>query len=358
MQLSNDAFFSLVRLGIDHPATSLPQTINWQEIRELAERHGLYAVVLDSIDKLPSEQRPSQELLLEWIGKILQNYEYTYEQYCKAIAKLAGFYNCFGYKMMVIKGYACSLDWPKPEHRPCGDIDIWLFGKQKEADETLRQVQGPGFKIDKSHHHHTVFMWDDFTVENHYDFINVHDYRSSKGFESVFKEMGEDDSHSVKLLGENVYLPSPNLHALFLVRHLASHFAAAEITFRQILDWGFFVENHTKEVDWKWLEGLLDKYHMKDFFNSLNAICVEDFGFEAYIFPFIQFLPDLKNKILDDIMNPKFVAAEPQFLFPRLLYKYRRWQSNAWKQKLCYPESRVSGFLTNIWAHLLKPSSI
>lgn len=48
--------------------------------------------------------------------------------YLQAVASLAGFYNAHGYKMMVLKGYACSLNWPRPEHRPCGDIDIWLFG--------------------------------------------------------------------------------------------------------------------------------------------------------------------------------------------------------------------------------------
>ena len=36
------------------------------------------------------------------------------------------------------------------------------------------------------------------------------------------------------------------------------------------------MEKHSKEVDWGWLEGLLDKYHMKAFFGCVNAICVED----------------------------------------------------------------------------------
>lgn len=78
---------------------------------------------------------------------------------------------------MVLKGYACSIDWPKPEHRPCGDIDIWLFGKQKEADAALAaspKFHDSSFKIDSSHHHHTVFDWCSFSVENHYDFVNVY----------------------------------------------------------------------------------------------------------------------------------------------------------------------------------------
>ena len=272
---------------------------------------------------------------------------------------------------MVLKGYACSIDWPKPEHRPCGDIDIWLFGKQKEADAALAatskfhdswtsQAAKPSasFKIDSSHHHHTVFDWCGFSVENHYDFVNVHAHKSSAQLEKVFKELGEDDSHSVEVLGEKVYLPSPNLHALFLIRHMVSHFAAAEITLRQVLDWAFFVEKHTKELDWYWLDGMLVKYHMKEFVSCINAICVEDMGFSVDIFPSVQFVTELKERVLEDILDPEYTAAEPKGLIPRMIFKYKRWQGNAWKQEMCYGESRWSAFWSGIWAKILKPASI
>ena len=71
--------------------------------------------------------------MLQWIGNVLQGYENRFELYCHTIADLANFYNSQNIKMMVLKGYACSLDWPKPEHRPCGDIDIWQFGQQKDG---------------------------------------------------------------------------------------------------------------------------------------------------------------------------------------------------------------------------------
>lgn len=132
-----NAFVSLVRLGIGQALLNLPQKLEWNSIQEIASEHGLTAIVLDGIQQMPETKRPPQELLLEWIGEVLQSYEYRYEQYKQTIAEMAGFYNSHGYKMMVLKGYACSLDWPRPKHRPCGDIDIWQFGKQKEADKAL-----------------------------------------------------------------------------------------------------------------------------------------------------------------------------------------------------------------------------
>ena len=354
-----DSFIKFVRIGIGTSKdVIIPDGFDWASLKALADAQGLSAVVLDAIDKLPTDATETmpQMMRLEWIGEVMQNYEARYMAYEKAIGSLAGFYNRHGFKMMVLKGYACCLDWPKPEHRPCGDIDIWQFGQQKEADAAL--VEEMEIVIDNSHHHHTVFQWEDFVVENHYDFVNVHSRRSSAEMEKVFKSLGKDDSHSVDICGERVYLPSPNLHALFLVKHLASHFTGANITLRQVLDWAFFIKEHSSEIDWEWFDSMLEKYHLKDFISCINAICVENLGFDTAAFKRVQFKPQLKDRILSDILNPEFKTASPKHIVPRLKYKYRRWHGNAWKQELCFSESRWESFLTGIWAKMLKPSSI
>lgn len=353
---SKETFLHIVRLGIGHSADYISEEIDWSIIQALAEQQGLYAVVLDGVEKLSSSQRPPQAFLLELIGEVLQNYEHRYSEYCRTIAKMAGFYNSHGFKMMVLKGYACGLNWAKPNHRPYGDIDIWQFGQQKDADTLLAKEKR--IKIDNSHHHHSVFYWRDFMVENHYDFINVYHHKSNIELEKVFKKLGQDDTHYVVVNGEKVYLPSPNLHALFLLKHTMNDFTSFSMTLRQLLDWAFFVEKHSKEIDWKWLVGVLEKYHMLDFFNIINAICVEDLGFEASMFHGVQFKPEMKEKVLCNILNPKFTAAEPSSLIPRLIYKYKRWKGNRWKHEMCYNESMWNTFWFGVWGHLLKPKSI
>ena len=357
----NKALLSLIRLGLGHDGGIQETEFDWLAIKTLADQQELTAVVLDGIERFKSlivqeVKGSNQQFLLQWIGEVMQSYEARYAEYEKAISSLAGFYNQHGFKMMVLKGYTCSLNWPKPNHRPCGDIDIWQFGQYKEADAALAREKG--IKIDNSHHHHTVFYWENFMVENHYDFINVHSRKPNIELEKIFKELGKDDSHYIELNGKKLYLPSPNLHALFLMRHLVAHFTSVSITLRQVLDWAFFVEKHGKDVDWEWLVDVLKKYHMMDFYNTINAICVDDLGFDAKNFSDVQFRLDLKDMVLNDILFPKYSASEPSSLIPRLVYKYRRWQGNAWKQELCYSESRWSAFWNSVWGHLLKPKSI
>ena len=379
MKLENSqAFLTLVRLGINHELNNDSkltiydsETIDWTELKVLAERQGLFAILMDGIEKVRCQKEDSrcnlnflsQKIVLQWIGEVLQNYEKRFQTYRKAIGELASFYNAHGLKMMVLKGYACNIDWPKPEHRPCGDIDIWLFGKQREADNILGEwflVHDSGLSIDTSHHHHTVFEWNGFAVENHYDFVNVHHDKSNASIEKIFKELGQDAQYSIEVLGVIVYIPSPNLHALFLLRHMLMHFVAIGINLRQILDWAFFVEKHTKEVDWEWLNCILEKFHMKEFFNIINAICVYDLGFNTELFPTIQFLPELKERVLGDILSPEYdwMDAHRLNLIPRMLFKFRRWKSGAWKRKLCYKESDLETFFWGIRSHLLKPATI
>lgn len=350
-----DFFLQLVRMGIGHSANFQQKFVNWLEIKELAEHHGLTAIILDGIDKIQQGCKMPLDLKLQWIGEVLQDYEGRYAAYEKTVSEMAGFYHQHKLKMMVLKGYGLSLNFPKPNHRPCGDIDIWQFGRQKEADSFLSEI---GIEVDSSHHHHTVFYWKDFMVENHYDFLNVHYGHRNDEIEELLKEQAKDDRHSIEIEGQKVYLPNANLHALFVLRHAMHNFAATEMTLRQVLDWAFLVEKHTKEIDWQWMLGILKEYKMMDFFNIINAICVEDLGFSALIFPSVQFLPSLKERVLADILSPEFSGETPKNFYKRAIFKYRRWQANAWKQNLCYGDNRFKSFIEGAWSHLLKPASI
>lgn len=356
-----ESFLQLVRVGIGTTkGVTIPKDVDWVQLKALADKQGLTAVVLDGLDKCNADML-SLQLKLEWIGEVLQNYEQRYKQYEQAISSLAGFYNQHGFKMMVIKGYGLSLNYPKPAHRPCGDIDIWLFGQQETADKELVssfKVQESRFKIDASHHHHTVFEWEGFTVENHYDFVNVHHSKSNAQLEKIFKELGADDSHSVVVDGEKVYLPSPNLHALFLLRHMMIEFAASSASLRQLVDWALFAKKYIEQIDRVWLEDTLERYGMKRLYDVFNAICVGDLGFDVNIFPKVQFDPSIKDKVLNEILSPAVPNDKPKNVFSRIAWKWHRWKANEWKHELVYKESMHSAFWSGVWNHLLKPSSI
>lgn len=104
------------------------------------------AIVLDAIGRLPSDMRPPKAILLQWIGQTTM-IEWIYAKHQERIRELADFYKQHNKRMLLLKGYGCSLCYPKPEHRPTGDIDIFLFGQLDEADALVEKELGTGGQV-------------------------------------------------------------------------------------------------------------------------------------------------------------------------------------------------------------------
>lgn len=353
---TDNSLFYLVRLGISHRASPPVTVTDWEAVKALAVQHGLSAVALDGVYHLPENKRPEEDLLQKWLQEVRDGFETRYFDYCRVIAQMSKFLSSKGIRMMVLKGYACALDWPKPEHRPCGDIDLWTFGKAQEVEDAV--IEGRGIDVTTDRHHYSSFHWWKFLVDNHYTLINTYHHKTTVALEKILEKLAEDDSHSAEISDQKVYLPSPDMHALLLLRHAFSHFAAGDISLRQVLDWGFHVQAHSSEIDWPWLVGVLASFGMHRMFNIFNAICVEDLGFSASLFPELRFSPMLKDRVLAEILSPEFTGETPSAFFPRIAFRYRRWRANAWKHRLCYRESLWSAFWSGVWSHLLKPRSI
>lgn len=90
-------------------------------------------------------------------------------------------------------------------------------------------------------------------VENHYDFLNIHAHLSNRIIEERLQQLTTQPMEQITIEdGENkaiAYLPSPDFHALFMLRHSASHFAAERIVIRHLLDWRYFVEKYAEQID-------------------------------------------------------------------------------------------------------------
>jgi hypothetical protein len=262
---------------------------------------------------------------------------------------LASWYKNHDIRMMVLKGYGLSLNYPIPNHRPSGDIDIYLFGDQKKADKLLHDELG--IEIDKSHHHHTVFNYKGESVENHFDFLNVHVRKSNVPIERKLKEIANTNLTN----DTNVIYPSTEFNGIYLLRHCAAHFASTEMTVRQVLDWGFFMEKHYKEINWKDYLPYIKKEGMYRFYNLLGLFCMIYLGFDASIFNGL-YEDELLERFSNEILSPEFKDKENGSLLHSLSVKPRRWWHNRWKNRLCYPDSAISEFTYGLWAKVMKPS--
>lgn len=335
----------------------LLKNANWDDVKNLALRQGVHAIIFDVVSKLPPELRPDRESLIRnWIGYVIAIEKY-HKKHADAISDLSLFYEKNGIKMMLLKGWGLSLNYPQPNHRPSGDIDIWLYGKQKFADKIL-SVEMDIRPIKSSHH--TIFQYKGVEVENHITFIET-DCHKADGSEEILLDYAREPAIEVGgEKGNTILLPSANLNAFFLLRHSSAHFATENITLRHLLDWAFFVNKYHTDIDWEKLYvHALDK-NMHIFLDCLNAICVDVLGFDSSCFPIHRRYPLLQKRIFLDILYPEFKEIAPSMRSNFVKYCYvktKRQFANKWKYGITYKESFWSILLRFAWNRIRTPYS-
>lgn len=341
-----------------------------EDLVDFASAQGVAGILFDEyVNAHSAEEKLLDRKEFLKLSVIADYCEKDYKEHATTIEQLSQFYAKHGISMMLLKGCGLSFDWPKPKLRPCGDIDIFLFENgecaQRRGDELIEQTFG--VKVDEGHEHHTNFFVKKLSVENHYDFINVKGHKDAPYIEKILKELAFASHRRVNAPVHKInteersqwILPSSDFNALFLLRHMGQHFAGSEMTLRQMYDWGFFMDKHSAEVDWKRMLSIYKEIGILEFFHQINAICVDYFGFDESKFPQIERNANLEKRILDDVFAPEFSEEKPtEHLLKILIFKYRRYWANAWKRKLIFKDSPLVDFFYGSFAHLLKWKTI
>jgi len=360
--------FQLLRiaLGKEEPS-SLPNEVNWEEVYGLSMKQGVGAIACDGM--LALENCDIDEVLkYKWMGQSMV-IEQKYYHHREAIARLASFYHQNNIRMMLLKGYGLSLNYPRPEHRPSGDIDIFLkgdnSGKKKVwqlGDDAIKKQLG--IKVDKAHDCHTVFQFMGQSVENHYDFVSRKSKRSSRAVDNKLKCLAQYEGMVMDVQGAKVELPCADLNAIFIMRHMGQHFAGSEISLRHILDWATFIETSEKiegveRVNWVDVASFWEHIGISHFAECINSICERYLRMDSRLFQNkLSNDTNLINRVLNDIIAPEFTEKKGTRLISIIAFKTRRFYTNRWKRKLVFKEGVVQQFLFGSFAHFLRFKTI
>lgn len=358
----DELFFELLRLAIGKGETArcLPACADeWKQLFTMAKRQGVVELMLNGVQKVQQETycKINPLLLSKWLG-LKEKGKEQYYKHREFIGRLAHFYEQQGIGMMLLKGFGLSLLYPEADCRKPGDVDIYLYDLDvnnhtkdipvwKRGDEAMKRNFGVEVRNDCEHH--TKYTLDGISVENHYDFVNTKIRKSSHSLEKLFKELALDTSNYTIIEttsgGQRICLPSDKLNSIFLLRHTTGHFAAEGVTIRNVLDWGFFVE-HAKHLDWDWLWNVAHEYNMHHFLGCLNAICIEECGFDASLFVQNEYDKQLKDRVLSEIMNGVNLHQNASAWL-----RAKLWWQHRWKHKICYSDSMLSSFIYSVRAN-------
>ena len=237
-----------VSLGARDSLTSVPSIQEWVGMLKEAQRQAIVGVLTVGLERLPQEQRPPQQLLLQWIG-ISQQIETTYFLQCHRAKELTTMFKESGYDSCVLKGICFSQLYPNPPRRQGGDIDLWVKGGRREIVAWLKN------RYEVEHmlwHHIDAKIFDDVPTEIHYHpcwmynpFCN---HRLQKWFDAqATEQMVVDDK-----LGFGC--PSVAFNAVYSLVHSYHHLIEEGLGMRHIIDYYYIlkalpVEHHSSVVD-------------------------------------------------------------------------------------------------------------
>lgn len=334
-----DCIFTLLQSSLgDFIPDFTFENIDWQSVFKLAMQHGVAALCLDGIQKMEnlsasySISMPKQ-CKLQWIGAAMQQ-ERQFAKQMQVLKQLSCFYNKNNIKMMLLKGYGCSLNYPIPNHRPCGDIDVYLYGKGGFADTLINKEFGIQSKQNEDKH--STFVFNDIVVENHALIINTAIHPQLCELEEYFEKEAEN---AIEIGECSCCIPSVNMNALFLAYHTASHFCKDEANIRQLCDWATFIQKNNKNIDWKFVERLAKQSGFFKFICCLNGIIQDYLGVASDMLPNWERNKVLEQKVIKSIVFPKFVGHLS------VSAKMKRFFTNKWKYNMVYNENVCQHFV-------------
>ncbi len=323
----------------------------WNKLMEMAERHGVSAIALDGVnclcDQYGSEKvcastkyEKWQDFILDWSSSMLCMEQANLQQ-LMVINDMADRWMAEGCRVMVMKGQANALLYPKPNHRCPGDVDCYLFEDYAKGNEIAREN---GIEVDESWYKHSVFHYRDETFENHQYFVHTREGKRSKLLEKELEEAlmvkeWKTFPHSA------VLLPPVQWNAMFLTYHACAHFISEGLRLKQLLDWAMFLKAEQENVDWVKFYDFCERHHLRRFADAATTIAVKYLGVSITNPSIVVTSPYAERILHSALYDDDYVFASGEGSW------HNRWHliKNLWTYRWKYEEIYEQSIYKQLW---------
>lgn len=225
---TDKALLTLLRSGLwnrppDSPELFPLSSDEWQEVFEKSRSHTVSAIVADSLEHLPENQLPPDEILASWAVES-DRIERLNGTMTNVAARLSEMYR--NLRPVCFKGQECASLYARPSSRECGDIDLYF--NDIEASEAVARQYGcvPEHKPDGSF----TYAVQGIVVEHHQSYIDLCAPRKRKWLRSL------DVNPGFETCNDGMLRPVPALNLLVLHSHVMKHAFGRGVGLRQICD--------------------------------------------------------------------------------------------------------------------------
>lgn len=163
-----------------------------------------------------------------------------------------------GIDHILMKGYVLREDYPIPELRTFGDIDIVI--RPQDRRKSHDRMLALGYHVETDWEPVFSYAGDHELYELHTEIMEV-DVSSKAGCRAYFQQMWQH----TRQVTPHGYRFTPEYHFLYMLTHIAKHIRGAGAGARMYLDVAAFLRHHETEVDWSWVLDQLKLLKLYDF---------------------------------------------------------------------------------------------
>lgn len=328
---------------------------DWNKMLKLADKSSVTGLVWDSLQGLEQVNIPADALLETYA--YVQATEENYARQEKALASLTEKFNQRGLDMVQLKGVGLSMNYPVPQHRHGGDIDIFLIdrnnpGQQDTWSNINKMLIDEGYEVEdykRKTNKHSEFKYDGFNIENHNYFAN----------KNTITEAGKVDEYLHKVLnprlqrlpdGSKILVPSREFNAVFLPQHAFQHFIFSGINFHHLTDWAA----HLRQNDFQFPEELKGT-KLEQFTYALTNLANDYLGTNVDA-PKNE---EYEMKILNKMVNPEIEPIPEDYnRLQTVWFKAKRFYKRSKNTKQYTDKSVFFMFKNAILAKIEKPRTL
>lgn len=221
-----------------HDAAPLPAELTsqqWGMLYNEARRQTVIALTLNAIEQHPELAATMPvTLAAQWMAEA-EKTRRRHEASLRAESSLLQAFGDAGIHPIVLKGNTLARLYPDPSARQCGDIDLFIRPDGCRATDSFLAAAGitPTQHSDGSR----SFIWQQFEVELHYRFFDIHSSISRRRLRKLFSAT------------PSLTLTSPESTLLMLSAHILKHAIGRGIGLRQLADFAVASQRFKDEID-------------------------------------------------------------------------------------------------------------
>ena len=249
-QGTDSQFFALLRSGLWNEVPerdSFAVGTDWEALHHLAARQTVVPLVTDGINRLPKELLPAEP---DRLDPFLGNMMATANRNRVLDAFIPKLFNALqGIPVVLVKGQSLAVDYPDPERRQPGDIDLLLLPSSYEAAKEILLPKATTVLDEKREIWHQGMRFKSVEVEVHGSISTLMSRKLDGKLAALLEEQFDGRPFpTVSIGGADVPVPDADFNAIYIFVHFLHHYWSGGVGLRQLVDWMTFVTVHKRDI--------------------------------------------------------------------------------------------------------------